>query len=476
MRSRGGRAWLAGAAAMVVAVAASSGSARAQESPVAFVGATILPVAKGGGPAAPIAEGVMVVHRGRIEAIGDRSTLIPPDARRIDARGKFIIPGLVDTHSHIGGVGAADESGPIQPGARVSDSVNVRDSGFRRAVAGGMTTLNIMPGSGHLLSGQTVYVKLRSPRNPQNVIRPVAGAQPELDAGQAATVLPPQSLEEWLFRDQGGRVAGGVKMANGTNPMRNPPFAATRGKAAALVREQFIRAQEYRQKLGAATRPDGSIDEAKAPARDLGLEALVNVLDKRWIVHHHTHRADDIMTVLRLSQEFDFRVVLHHVSEAAMVAQEIARAKVPCSIIVIDAPGGKLEAVNLSLSTGGVLERAGVNVAIHSDDWITDSRVFLRSGALAVRGGMSAPGALRALTLAGAEMMDLQSRVGSLEPGKDADFVLLSGDPFSVYTRVVETWVEGVKVFDLSNPVDRLHAEGGFGAGRDQQPYMCCAE
>jgi imidazolonepropionase-like amidohydrolase len=115
-----------------------------------------------------------------------------------------------------------------------------------------------------------------------------------------------------------------------------------------------------------------------------------------------------------------------------------------------------------------------VRVAFHTDDYITDSRVFFRMAALAVRAGMSRKAALESLTIAGAEMLDLDSRLGSLTPGKDADFIILDGDPFSVYTKVLETWVEGKRVFDLSNPKDRLYAVGGFGAGHDQRPYFCC--
>ena len=157
-----------------------------------------------------------------------------------------------------------------------------------------------------------------------------------------------------------------------------------------------------------------------------------------------------------------------------MVADEIAAAGAPCSIIQIDSPGGKLEAINLVMRTGAVLEEAGVRTAYHTDDAITDSRLFLRSAAMGVRAGMSRAGALDSLTLAGAEMLDLQERVGSLTPGKDADFIVLSGDPLSVYTKVEQTWVEGEKVFDLTNPEDRLHAEGGYGAGADLTPYFCC--
>jgi imidazolonepropionase-like amidohydrolase len=129
---------------------------------------------------------------------------------------------------------------------------------------------------------------------------------------------------------------------------------------------------------------------------------------------------------------------------------------------VADAPGGKHEFLDLRLETPAILERAGVKVAIHTDDFITSSRLFLRSAALAVQGGMSEAGALRAVTLHAAQMLDLGDRLGSLEPGKDADLVVLSGPPFSVRTRVLETWIEGEKVFDAADRADRLHQSGGF--------------
>ncbi|MBX3403156.1 MAG: amidohydrolase family protein [Phycisphaeraceae bacterium] len=457
--------------AATVAFAAQQ-AASGQATPVAFTNARLVTIAGD-----EIERGTLVVHAGRIVAVGAAARVsVPAGATVVDCAGKVIMPGLVDTHNHIGGVGGADGSGTLQPDVRVYDSINAMDSGFRRAVAGGLTTLNLMPGSGHLLSGQTVYVKLR----------------------------PVKSIEEMMVRWPDGEPMGGIKMANGTNPMRDPPFAGTRGKAAAMVRDLFTRAQEYQARGGVvrgekeagatdgdggpgaaddgaanaggepAGEPGGAPGKKKTLSRDLGMEALGEVLDGRRIVHHHTHRADDIMTVLRLREEFGFRVVLHHVSEAWKVADEIAAAGAPCSIILVDSPGGKLEASELSFETGAVLERAGVKVAFHTDDWITDSRLFLRMAALGVRAGMSRAGALAALTIRGAEMMDLQDRIGTLEAGKDADFVILSGDPFSVYTRIEQTWVEGVRVFDLTDEKDRLHAEGGFGAGRDQTPYFCC--
>jgi imidazolonepropionase-like amidohydrolase len=409
----------------------------AQEAPHAFVGARIVPI-----DAAVIERGTLLVRSGKIVAVGPTAEVkVPDDAVTVDAAGRTIMPGLVCSHSHIGSVAGADGSGPIQPEVRALDSINPLDPGIQKAQAGGITTVNVMPGSGHLLSGQTIYLKLRDGRTVDDL----------------AVKLPDGSL------------AGGIKMANGTNPQKEPPFAGTRGKAAALVRAQFHRAREYQAKIAAAAG-----DASKLPDRNLGLEALVDVLEQKRVVHHHTHRQDDILTVLRLQQEFGFRCVLHHVSEGWLVAEQIAAAKVPCSVIVIDSPGGKLEAAHLSLATGGILDRAGVLVGFHTDDAITDSRLFLRSAALAVRAGMDRDKALQAVTIANARMLDMQDRIGTLTVGKDADFVVLSGDPFSVYTRVLQTWVEGKKVFDFADPKDRTFAMGGYGASDGQAMSMCC--
>jgi imidazolonepropionase-like amidohydrolase len=258
-------------------------------------------------------------------------------------------------------------------------------------------------------------------------------------------------------------------MANGTNSIRSAPFPGTRGKSAALVRQSFLKARDYQKKVAAA-----GGDAAKLPDRDLGMETMVEVLEGKRVVHHHTHRADDILSVLRLREEFGFKVVLHHVSEAWKVADEIAAAGAGCSIILLDSPGGKLEARDFDLRNGAELEKRGVVTAVHTDDPVTDSRWLLRSAALAVRGGMSREKALESVTLAGARLLGLEGRTGSLEAGKDADFAVLTGDPLSVYSRVEETWVEGKKVFDLEKPEDRLMAEGGRGAGDTEISTTCC--
>jgi imidazolonepropionase-like amidohydrolase len=415
IQTKSRRVWLAGAA--LAAVAAGASPAAAQDRAIAFTGARILTMA-----GEPIENGTLVIKDGKIVAVG-ANVAIPADAERRDAAGRVIMPGIVDTHSHIGQVAGADGSGPIQPDVRAMDSIDPMSTTIDKARAGGVTTANIMPGSGHLMSGQTFYMKLRKGR----------------------------TIEDIAFQMKDGAALGGMKMANGTNPMGRSGFPGTRAKSASLVREVLTEAKAY-----------CAGDRKK---RDLGKEALCEVLSGERLVHFHSHRADDIMTVLRLKQEFGFNVLLQHGTETWKVAGELAKAGIPVSNITLDAPGGKLETMDLRMDNAGILERAGVLVSIHSDDAIVDSRMMLREAALAVRGGMSRDGALKALTINGAKQMKLDARVGSLEPGKDADFLVLDGDPLSAYSHVLETWVEGDKLFDRSKPEDLLMATGGFGAG-----------
>jgi len=403
------------------------GSLFAQDRPQVFEGAEIIPIS-----GEPIANGVLVVQNGEIVAIGAAGSVsIPRNAERHDVSGKVIMPGLVDTHSHIGEGDGGDRSAALHPDVRIMDTINPRSKTFNKAMAGGVTTANIMPGSGLLMSGQTVYVKTK----------------------------PANTIEEMLIIvDEESGIYGGVKMANGTNPLRAGGTPGTRAKSAALARALFVQAQDYQRRIQEA---DG--DPEKMPARDLQMETLVEVLEGKRIVHNHTHRHDDILTAIRLAEEFGYRMVLQHVSEGWKVAEEIANSNViGSSIIGLDSPGGKLEAINLLNINGRELEQAGALVAFHTDDPIVDSRFFLRMAAMGVKEGMSREEALRALTINGAVMLDLDDRIGSLEAGKHADFLILSGDPFSVYTHVQQTWIEGEKVWDRDNPEDRVYATGGY--------------
>ncbi len=418
----------------------------AKERPVAYVGARIHTVA---GPS--LTQGTLVVYKGKIVAVGPVGKVaIPKDAVVKDVSGKVIIPGLVDTHSHIGifgrpGVPANADgnemTGAAQPGLRALDAVNPDDPGIRMAVAGGVTTANIMPGSGNVIGGQTIYVKLR-------------GAVIEFMRVLADVVL------------------GGIKFANGENPKGyggKNQAPATRMKVAALQREQLVKAREYQRQWQTYRKAKADGKTATAPDRDLNLEPLVEVLERKRTVHFHCHRADDIMTAVRLSQEFGFELVLQHATEGWRIADLLAQLGIPVSLTLVDSPGGKPEVMGLLEENAAILHRAGVKVAINTDDSVTESRFFLRTGAIAVRGGMPADAALKALTLHGAQLLHLDHRCGSLEKGKDADFVVLSGAPFSVYTQVLQTYIEGELVFDRSRHEDWTYQAGGFAVGRRER-------
>jgi len=408
---------------------------------IAFRGARILTAE---GPA--IENGVLVIHNGKIVGIGSADAVTVPEGAVVrDVSGKTIIPGLVDTHSHIGiyprpqvpaNSDGNEMTGPVQSGLRALDAIYPDDPGIKMAVAGGITTANIMPGSGNVIGGQTLYVKLRG-----------------------ATIE--------AMRIHVTKVLGGLKMANGENPKgygrRGQGQApGTRMKVAALQREQFIKARDYQQKWARYKQAVAAGKDVPQPERDIALEPLVEVLERKRTVHFHTHRADDLLTALRIAEEFGFEIVLQHATEGYRIVDELARRHVPVSLTLVDSPGGKLETAALLEENAAILDKAGIKVAINTDDFITESRFFLRTGAIAVRGGMPEDHALRALSLHPAQMLHLEDRLGSLAKGKDADFVVLSGAPFSVYTQVLETYIDGVRVFDRSQQKQWAYQAGGF--------------
>ena len=398
--------------------------------------------------------GTLVIQDGKILDVGPADTVaVPDDAERIDVSGKVIIPGLVDSHSHLGVYSRPEVSansdgnemtGPVQTAVRALDSINPFDPGIRMATAGGITTANIMPGSANVIGGQTLYVKLRG-----HTVEQMSMVSPS--------------------------VPGGLKMANGENPKRaygsRKQAPATRMKIAALQRAEFLKARDYQRKWDAYRKKLAAGEEAIVPEVDLALEPLAEVLARKRTVHFHSHRSDDILSVLRLADEFNFEVVLQHGTESYKVLDELARRKVPVSLTLPDSPGGKAEVIKYLESTAARLTKAGVKVHVNTDDPVTESRFLLRTAAITVRGGLDEETALKAVTLYPAQALHLDDRVGSLEKGKDADFIVLSGEPFSVYTRVVQTYIEGRRVFDLDDAKERLYQTGGFAvADRSQMP------
>ena len=428
--------------------------------PVVFIGATVHPVS---GP--PVEDAVLIFGRdGTIQELRSGNTdELPASAELIDLTGKHVVPGLVDTHSHVGGGRLHDNLKPMQPGISAIDAIDPSHVSVARARAGGLTTVNVMPGSGKLMGGQTAYLKLRE----GNIVDDLLLC-PEPPAGDEGEDTP--------LRRSG--VCGGMKMANGTNPQGKGGDPRSRMGAAFLQRKGFAEAKVLHDQTVAWRDADEAGWSARKKARK-GLElpsldaeqrAMLQVLDGDRTVHFHTHRTDDIVTALRLQEEFGFRLVLQHVSEAWKVADLLGGKQAMLSLILVDSPGGKEEALELFPSNAATMEEAGALVALHTDDPITDSRLFLRMAGIAVRSGMTEAGALAALTLNPARMMGLDERIGSIEPGKDADLVVLSGPPLSTWTRVEQTWVEGTKVFDRSRPADHALAVGGDAAPTSHPP------
>jgi imidazolonepropionase-like amidohydrolase len=387
---------------------------------IAFTGAHILPITS-----APIEGGTIILKDGKIHAIG-KDISIPSNATVIDATGKVIMPGIVDTHSHVGASGDTNErSKKVNPEMRILDSFNPSDPKINVALAGGITTANVMPGSGNVIGGQTIYIKLKG--------------------DTVDEMLVPGSI-------------GGMKFANGTNP-KGDKAPNTRMATAAMAREAFYKAKSYLDKKNAAAKSR----KKDAPEFDLGNEAMAEILEGKRILHFHSHRMDDLVTVLRLKKEFGFRLVIQHGTESYKLADMLAGMDdVYVSHILLDSHGGKHETMELRIDGAAILEKAGVKLALHSDDGVIDSRFLIRTAGLAMRGGLSYEGALRALTINGAEMLDLEDQIGSLEVGKDADLAIFDGDPLSIYSNVLETWINGAQVYDRSKPEHKLFATGGY--------------
>lgn len=391
-----------------------------QDKVIVFTGARILPITS-----PPIDNGTIILKNDKILAVG-KDIAIPANARVVDATGKVIMPGIVDTHSHVGASGDTNErSKKVNPELRILDSFNPSDPKIKVALAGGITTVNVMPGSGNVIGGQTIYIKLTG--------------------DTVDDMLVPGSI-------------GGMKFANGTNP-KGEKAPNTRMATAAMAREAFYKAKAYIDKRNAAAK-----DPKKDPPEfDIGNQAMAEILEGKRILHFHSHRMDDIATVLRLKKEFGFRLVIQHGTESYKLADMLANTKdVYVSHILIDSHGGKHETMELRIDGAAILEKAGVKLALHSDDGVIDSRFLIRTAGLAMRGGLSRQGALEALTINGAKMLDLADSVGSLEVGKDADLAIFDGDPLSLYSKVLETWINGEKVYDFTDPKQRLFATGGY--------------
>ncbi len=394
---------------------------------LAIVGGTVLTMA-----GETIEGGTVVVRDGRIAAVGTR-VRPPRGAHVIDAAGRYVTPGIIDAHSHIAAEGGINEGSlAVTSMVRVADVVDPTDIAIYRALAGGVTTINVLHGSANPIGGQNQVLKLR-----------------------------------WGQDADGLRFEGappGIKFALGENPKRSRSFGqgprrypATRMGVLDVIRQAFTEAAEYQAAWVGHRQAEAAGERSRPPARDLELEALVEILEGERLVHAHSYRADEILQLLRLAEEFGFRIAtLQHVLEGYRVADEIAAHGAGASTFS-DWWAYKVEAFEAIPHNAALMTDRGVLVSINSDD-AEEMRHLNHEAAKAVRwGGLSDEQALALVTINPAKQLRIDGRVGSIEVGKDADLVVYDGHPLSSYAVVQTTLVDGRVYFDRE--LDRVRRE-----------------
>ena len=420
---------------------------------VAITNATILTVSHG-----TIPHGTIVIREGKIAAVG-ADVAVPAGAQVIDATGKYVMPGIIDEHSHSAIESVNELTNVVTAEVRMADVVREDAPTIYWQLAGGVTTINVLHGSGNAIGGQDAVLKLR-------------------------WGLPVDSL---LF--EGAPL--GIKFALGENPKesnfempgRPRRYPATRMGVEEVLRDAFTRAVAYRtewQQYDAARRAlRRGQPEPIPPRRDLQLDALVEVMDGRRLVHAHCYRADEILMLLRVAHDFGFRVAsLEHVLEGYKVADEIAAAGTGASTFA-DFWGYKLEAYDAIPYNAALMTQRGVAVAINSDDDERARRLYQDAAKTMHYGGVSETDALKMITLNPARMLGLENRVGSIDVGKDADLAIFSGHPFAPASHVEMTLVDGRVFFDRTTAPTLEHLQqqlqeqrqqrGPGGAGRGAQ-------
>jgi len=391
-------------------------------SPVkAIVGARVLT-----GTGLEIEDGVIIIRGEKIAAVGPASVVpVPEGAHIIDMRGRVVTPGLVDSHSHLGlgpsgGVTEDNETtDPVTPQLRIIDSIHPEGLGpdrnqFRNALAEGVTAVAARPGSGNVIGGQSAVLKLRG------------GTVDDM------VILFPADMKMALGRK-------GAYAAKGVMP-------TTRMGAAYLVRKALVEAMDYGAAMERYERVKSTDVSASPPSRDLKKEAMLQVVRQELPVHIHVDSSDDIMTAVRLAEEFGFlRLSLAHAVEAYKVADELARRGVA---VVVGPQMTTYDDEGRLINLAGYLADKGVHVDIMSDADVVQQSFLRYQAAVAVKYGMDPAEALRSITLNPARTMGLEDRIGSLEPGKDADLAVFDGDPFDIATWTVMVMIDGKVVFE----------------------------
>jgi imidazolonepropionase-like amidohydrolase len=379
-----------------------------------------------------IEKGTVVVEKGKIRAVG-KDVKIPKGAEVIDAKGGALIPGIIDCHSHIAIEGGVNEGTlAVTSMVAIADVLNPDDISIYRALAGGVTSANLLHGSANPIGGQNQVVKLRW------------GSDAE---GLKFLGAPP-----------------GIKFALGENPKRSnltvaagfpQRYPQTRMGVMDVIREAFTEAQEYQREWALYEKGAHNGIKPTLPRRDLELDALVEILDGKRLVHAHCYRADEILQLMRLAEEFGFKVAtLQHVLEGYKVADEIAAHGAGASTFS-DWWGYKVEAFEAIPYNAALMTERGVVVSINSDSGEEMRHLNQEAGKAVKWGGMNVNDALKMVTLNPAKQLGIADRVGSIEVGKDADLVLYDGNPLAIHSVVQKTFVDGDLYFDLETDKTR---------------------
>lgn len=414
---------------------AAAAAALAAGPPTIIRNAKVIPVTR------PEFQGSILIRDGKIAEMGEK-VLAPPDAQLIDAAGQYVMPGILDAHSHIAAESVNEMSLSVTSMVGIEDVLNPDDISIYRALAGGVTTVNILHGSANAVGGKCTIVKMRWGRDAGGLL--FQGAKP------------------------------GLKFALGENPKRNgaasesrqsaPRYPATRMGVEDVIRRAFHEARLYQQSWKEYRAAQARGENPLAPRRDLTLEPLAEVLEDKRMAHVHAYRADEILMMLRLAEEFGFRIrTMEHGLEGYKVAREIARHGAGITTFS-DWWAYKIEAWDAIPFNAALMMRKGVLVSLNSDD--TQAELCRRLNTEAAKtikyGGLSETEALSLITINPARQLEIDKRVGSIEPGKDADLVIFDKHPLSSYARVQRVLIDGEVYFDR----DRDAGERAGRAGR----------
>jgi imidazolonepropionase-like amidohydrolase len=385
------------------------------------------------GPAGTIDAGSILIRDGKIAGVG-KDLAAPAGVVTIDGAGLTVMPGIIDCHSHIAVDGGLNEAThTVTAEVRVRDVVEPTDIAIWRAAAGGVTSANVLHGSANAIGGQNAVIKMRYRSSPAKLL--FEGAPP------------------------------GIKFALGENPKqsnwgsRGTRFPNTRPGVEAAMRRAFTEAQEYRRAWEEHGKARAAGKPTEPPRRDLRLETLAGILAGEIRVHCHCYRADEILMVLKLAEDFGFKIsTLQHVLEGYKVAPEIAAHGAGASTFS-DWWGFKIEAFDATPWNAALMAEAGVIVSLNSDSDELIRHLYIEAGKAVKYGGVSEAEALKMITLNPARQLGIASRVGTIETGKDADLAIFNGHPLSGYSRCVMTLVDGEVVFERKNVPNQASAE-----------------